>query len=289
MSKIKVDSFFDNATHTITYIVIDVASGHCAIIDPVLDYHANSGRIFTSSADKIVSHIDKFGYKVEWILETHAHADHLTAAPYLKSKLGGSIGIGEHIVRVQSTFKQLFNLPEEFVADGHQFDHLFNDDEKIRLGHLDMRVIHTPGHTPACVSYLIEDAVFVGDTLFMPDYGSARTDFPNGSANRLYQSIQKLLSLADNTRLFVGHDYLPEGRTEFTWQSSVVEQKRYNIHVHDGVSQQDFVTMREARDASLDVPKLLLPAIQINIRGGELPPPESNGKRYLKIPLNQLS
>lgn len=289
MSKIKVDPFFDHATNTVTYIVIDVASKLCAIIDPVLDYQANSARTSTQSADKIVSHIDKLGYKVEWILETHAHADHLTAAPYLKAKLGGSIGIGEHIVRVQSTFKQLFNLPEEFVADGHQFDHLFSDDEKFRLGHLDVRVMHTPGHTPACVSYLIEDAMFVGDTLFMPDYGTARTDFPNGSANRLYQSIQKLLALPDNTRIFVGHDYLPdEGRSEFTWQSSVLEQKHHNIHVHEGLSQQDFVTMREARDAGLDVPKLLLPAIQVNIRGGALPPPEANGQRYLKIPLNLL-
>jgi glyoxylase-like metal-dependent hydrolase (beta-lactamase superfamily II) len=262
MSKIKVDAFFDNGTNTVTYIAVDVATGLCAIIDPVLDYQANSGRTSTESADKIVSHIDKFGYKVEWILETHAHADHLTAAPYLKAKLGGSIGIGEHIVRVQSTFKKLFNLQDEFVTDGHQFDHLFSDDEKFRLGHLDVRVMHTPGHTPACVSYLVEDCAFVGDTLFMPDYGT--------------------------TRIFVGHDYLPKGRSEFVWETSVLEQKRHNIHVHEGISQQDFVTMRETRDAGLDVSKLLLPAIQINIRGGELPPAEANGQRYLKIPLNLL-
>jgi glyoxylase-like metal-dependent hydrolase (beta-lactamase superfamily II) len=288
MSKIKVDAFFDNGTNTVTYIAVDVATGLCAIIDPVLDYQANSGRTSTESADKIVSHIDKFGYKVEWILETHAHADHLTAAPYLKAKLGGSIGIGEHIVRVQSTFKKLFNLQDEFVTDGHQFDHLFSDDEKFRLGHLDVRVMHTPGHTPACVSYLVEDCAFVGDTLFMPDYGTARTDFPDGSAHRLYQSIQKILACPGTTRIFVGHDYLPKGRSEFVWETSVLEQKRHNIHVHEGISQQDFVTMRETRDAGLDVPKLLLPAIQINIRGGELPPAEANGQRYLKIPLNLL-
>lgn len=288
MSKIKVEPFFDKTTNTISYVVIDLASGQCAIIDPVLDYQANSGRIATKSADKIVSYIDNFGYKVEWILETHAHADHLTAAPYLQTKLGGSIGIGEHIVRVQATFKSLFNLQDEFVADGKQFDYLFSDDEKFRLGHLDVRVIHTPGHTPACVSYLIEDAVFVGDTLFMPDYGTARTDFPNGSANRLYQSIQKLLSLPETTRIFVGHDYLPETRSEYVWETSVLEQKRHNIHVHEGITQQQFVKMREARDASLDVPTLLLPAIQINIRAGALPPSESNGQRYLKIPLNLL-
>lgn len=288
MSKIKVDAFFDNNTNTVTYIVIDVASQHCAIIDPVLDYHANSGRTTTDSADKIVSHIDKFGYKVEWILETHAHADHLTAAPYLKAQLGGNIGIGEHIIRVQNTFKKLFNLSDEFVPDGHQFDHLFSDDEKIRVGHLDMRVIHTPGHTPACVSYLIEDVAFVGDTLFMPDYGTARADFPNGSAKRLYHSIQKLLSLPDATRIFVGHDYLPTGRSEYMWQTSVLEQKRQNVHVHEGIGLEDFVAMREKRDAGLDVPKLLLPAIQINIRGGQLPSPEANGQRYLKIPLNLM-
>lgn len=288
MSKFKVDSFFDLNTNTVTYIAVDLATRLCAIIDPVLDYQANSGRTSTQSADKIVNHIDKNGYKVEWILETHAHADHLTAAPYLKSQLGGTIGIGEHIVRVQKTFKQLFNLSDEFVADGHQFDHLFSDDEKIRLGHLDVRIMHTPGHTPACVSYLIEDAVFVGDTLFMPDYGTARTDFPNGSANRLFQSIQKLLALPNNTRIFVGHDYLPQSRSEFAWETSVLEQKHNNIHVHEGISQNDFVTMREVRDAGLAVPKLLLPAIQINIRGGEFPPAEDNGQRYLKIPLNQL-
>lgn len=288
MGKIKVDSFFEKNTNTVTYVVIDVTTGFCAIIDPLLDYQQNSGRISTVSADKIISHIKSFGYRLEWILETHAHADHLTAAHYFKAKLSGRIGIGEHIVRVQSTFKELFNLGDEFAADGHQFDQLFSDNETFRLGHVDVKVMHTPGHTPACVSYLIEDIAFVGDTLFMPDYGTARTDFPDGSAHRLYQSIHKILSLPDATRIFVGHDYLPEGRSEFSWESSVIEQKRHNIHVHDGVSQQEFVSMRETRDAGLDVPKLLLHAIQVNIRAGELPLAESNGQHYLKIPINML-
>lgn len=288
MSKIKVDAFFDNNTNTVTYIVIDVASQHCAIIDPVLDYHANSGRTTTDSADKIVSHIDKFGYKVEWILETHAHADHLTAAPYLKAQLGGNIGIGEHIIRVQNTFKKLFNLSDEFVPDGHQFDHLFSDDEKIRVGHLDMRVIHTPGHTPACVSYLIEDVAFVGDTLFMPDYGTARADFPNGSAKRLYHSIQKLLSLPDATRIFVGHDYKAPGREDYAWETTVGAQKARNIHVGGGAEKSDFIALREKRDATLAMPRLIIPSLQINMRAGHLPEPEDDGQSYLKVPLNRL-
>ncbi|GGF62120.1 MBL fold metallo-hydrolase [Alteromonas lipolytica] len=285
MSKIEITPFFHEPTFTVTYVVTDRASSSCAIIDPVLDYDAASGQISHEFADKVVSYVDKNGLTLEWILETHAHADHLTAAPYVKEKLGGLIGVGDHIRRVQSTFKAIYNLESEFMTDGSQFDQLFVDGEVITLGHLDIEILHTPGHTPACVSYLIEDAVFVGDTLFMPDYGTARADFPNGSAQTLYQSIRKLLALPESTRMFVGHDYKSPSRDEFAWETSVIEQRRNNIHVRDGVSQSDFVAMREARDATLAVPKLLLPAIQINVRAGQLPPPEENGRSYLKIPL----
>lgn len=288
MHVIEITAFFHEDTNTISYLVVDKATSCCAIIDPVLDYDTASGRTSTLSAAKIVSHIVKNGYTLEWILETHAHADHLSAAHYLKDVLGGSIGIGEHICRVQETFKPLFNLETEFATDGSQFDHLFVDKEMIKLGHVDITVLHTPGHTPACVSYLIEDAVFVGDTLFMPDYGSARTDFPLGSAKVLYQSIQRILSLPPSTRMFVGHDYKAPDRDVFAWETSVIEQQRNNVHVKAGVSESEFVKMREARDVTLNVPRLLLPAIQINIRAGALPPEESNGHAYIKIPLNML-
>lgn len=285
MSKISITPFFHEPTFTVTYVVVDLATKACAIIDPVLDYDAASGQTSTEFADKVVSHADKNGLSVEWILETHAHADHLTAAPYIKEKLGGLIGVGDHIRRVQSTFKGIYNLEESFQTDGSQFDQLFVDGEMISLGHLDIEVLHTPGHTPACVSYYIEDAVFVGDTLFMPDFGTARADFPNGSAQTLYQSIRRILALPEATRVFVGHDYKAPGRDEFAWETSVIEQRRNNIHVRDGISQADFVKMREERDATLAVPKLLYPAIQVNVRAGQMPPPESNGRRYLKIPL----
>lgn len=285
MSKIQITPFFHEPTFTVTYVVTDRATSSCAIIDPVLDYDAASGQISHEFADKIVSYVDKNGLTLEWILETHAHADHLTAAPYVKEKLGGLIGVGDNIRRVQSTFKAIYNLESEFMTDGSQFDQLFVDGEVISLGHLDIEILHTPGHTPACVSYLIEDAVFVGDTLFMPDYGTARADFPNGSAQTLYQSIRKILALPESTRMFVGHDYKSPGRNDYAWETSVIEQRRNNIHVKDGVSQADFVAMREARDATLAVPKLLLPAIQVNVRAGQLPPPEENGRSYLKIPL----
>lgn len=285
MSKIQITPFFHEPTFTVTYVVTDRATSSCAIIDPVLDYDAASGQISHEFADKIVSYVDKNGLTLEWILETHAHADHLTAAPYVKEKLGGLIGVGDNIRRVQSTFKAIYNLESEFMTDGSQFDQLFVDGEVISLGHLDIEILHTPGHTPACVSYLIEDAVFVGDTLFMPDYGTARADFPNGSAQTLYQSIRKILALPESTRMFVGHDYKSPGRDDYAWETSVIEQRRNNIHVKDGVSQADFVAMREARDATLAVPKLLLPAIQVNVRAGQLPPPEENGRSYLKIPL----
>jgi len=288
MHKIDISAFFHEDTNTVTYVVVDETTSCCAIIDPVLDYDPASGRTSTLSADKIVSHIVKNGYKLEWILETHAHADHLSSAHYLKGILGGSIGIGAHICRVQETFKPLFNLQTEFKTNGSQFDHLFEDEEIIKLGHLDITVIHTPGHTPACVSYLIEDAVFVGDTLFMPDYGSARTDFPLGSAKSLYQSIQRILSLPTLTRMFVGHDYKAPARDVFAWETTVLEQQRNNVHVKAGVSEDEFVKMRNARDATLNVPRLLLPAIQVNLRAGAMPPKESNGHAYLKIPLNTL-
>jgi glyoxylase-like metal-dependent hydrolase (beta-lactamase superfamily II) len=288
MHKIDISAFFHEDTNTVSYLVVDEATSCCAIIDPVLDYDATSGRTNTLSADKIVSHIVKNGYKLDWILETHAHADHLSSAHYLKSILGGSIGIGEHICRVQETFKALFNLQTEFKTDGSQFDYLFADEEIIKLGHVDITVLHTPGHTPACVSYLIETAIFVGDSLFMPDYGTARTDFPLGSAKSLYQSIQRILSLPPLTRMFVGHDYKAPARDVFAWETSVIEQQRNNVHVKAGVSLEEFVTMREARDVRLNVPRLLLPAIQINLRAGAMPPKESNGHAYLKIPLNTL-
>lgn len=288
MHKIDISAFFHEDTNTVTYVVVDETTSCCAIIDPVLDYDPASGRTSTLSADKIVSHIVKNGYKLEWILETHAHADHLSSAHYLKGILGGSIGIGAHICRVQETFKPLFNLQTEFKTNGSQFDHLFEDEEIIKLGHLDITVIHTPGHTPACVSYLIEDAIFVGDTLFMPDYGSARTDFPLGSAKSLYQSIQRILSLPTLTRMFVGHDYKAPARDVFAWETTVLEQQRNNVHVKAGVSEDEFVKMRNARDATLNVPRLLLPAIQVNLRAGAMPPKESNGHAYLKIPLNTL-
>ncbi len=287
MSKIHITSFFDDATNTVTYVVCDQASRLAAVIDPVLDFDAASGTLSTQSADQIIAFLDESELKLEWILETHAHADHITAAKYLKDKRGGEIGIGEHITRVQDTFKSRFNLEPEFACDGSQFDQLFADNEIIKLGHVDIQVLHTPGHTPACVSYHIEDAVFVGDTLFMPDYGTARADFPLGSAKVLFSSIERLLTLPNATRMFVGHDYKAQGRDEFAWETTVIEQQKSNIHVKQGTSVQDFVNMRTKRDATLAVPKLLLPAIQLNIRAGDMPPAESNGSHYLKIPLTR--
>jgi glyoxylase-like metal-dependent hydrolase (beta-lactamase superfamily II) len=288
MNEIVINAFFHENTNTISYLVVDGETSYCAIIDPVLDYDCASGRTSTVSADKIVNHIVKNGYNVDWILETHAHADHLSSAYYLQGILGGSIGIGEHICRVQKTFKSLFNLENEFKTDGSQFDHLFTHEQIIKLGHVDITVLHTPGHTPACVSYLIEDNVFVGDTLFMPDYGTPRTDFPLGSATLLYHSIQRILSLPSSTKMFVGHDYKAPDRDVFAWETSVLEQQRNNVHVKAGVSVNEFVDMRNTRDATLSVPRLLLPAIQVNIRAGAMPPKESNGHVYLKIPLNIL-
>lgn len=285
MNTINIQAFFHEPTFTVTYIVSDPCTNSCLVIDPVMDFDAASGKLSHEFADNIVSYLDKNGLKVEWILETHAHADHVTAAPYLKSKVGGLIGIGEHICRVQDTFKTIYNFGDDLRTDGSQFDCLFADGEVFQLGHLDVTVLHTPGHTPACVSYLVADAVFVGDTLFMPDFGTARADFPNGSAKTLYQSIQKLLSLPNETRVFVGHDYKAPGRDEFAWETSIIEQKRNNIHVKSPTTEAEFISMREERDSTLAVPRLLLPSLQLNIRGGKMPTPEENGKCYLKIPL----
>jgi len=283
-----IQAFFDKATNTISYLVSDPASGVAAIIDPVLDYDPASACTSTASADDILAAAAAQGLRVIWVLETHAHADHLSAAHYIREQTGAAIGIGGRITEVQKVFGQLFDAAD-VTDDGAVFDHLFADGERFAIGGLEAEVIHTPGHTPACVSYHIGDAVFVGDTLFMPDYGTARADFPGGDAATLYRSIQRILALPDETRLFVGHDYLPEtGRTEFAWETTVGEQRRANIHVGGGVSEADFVARRNARDAVLGKPKLILPSLQVNIRAGDLPPAEASGKRFLKLPINAL-
>ncbi len=283
-----VTTFFDEATFTATHVVAEPDGQNCAIIDPVLDYDPKSGRTSTHSADALIAHIQGNELAVGWILETHAHADHLSAAPYLKEKLGGRTGIGEHIKTVQSAFKQIFNLEADFATDGSQFDHLFRDGEAFAIGALEGRVLHTPGHTPACITYHIGDAAFVGDTLFMPDYGTARCDFPGGDASILYASIQQILALPPGTRLFLCHDYKAPGRNEYAWETTVASQKANNLHVHDGVTGDDFARMRSERDKTLDMPVLILPSVQVNIRAGRFPPAENNGVSYLKIPLNAL-
>ena len=283
----QVHGIFDPATWTVTYVVHDGPGTACAIVDPVLDYDPKSGRTRTVSADKLVGYVQENKLKVEWILETHAHADHLSAAPYLKGKLGGRTGIGEQIRTVQKVFKGIFNLEPQFRQDGSQFDHLFADGEHFSIGNLSARVMHVPGHTPADVAYVIGDAVFVGDTMFMPDVGTARCDFPGGNAHTLYASVRKILSLPAETRLFMCHDYPPNGRA-VAYDSTVAEQRAKNIHVHDGITEAQFVEMRTKRDATLDMPVLILPAVQINIRAGELPPKEGNGVSYVKIPINAL-
>ncbi|WP_096663216.1 MBL fold metallo-hydrolase [Polaromonas sp. AET17H-212] len=282
-----VKSFFDPATWTISHVVHETEGGACAIIDAVLDYDARSGRTRTTSADKLAAFVQENKLQVAWIMETHAHADHLSAAHYLRRKLGGKIAIGAAITQVQTTFKRIFNLEPGFQADGRQFDRLLQDGETLAIGALQVRALSVPGHTPACMAYLIGDAVFVGDTLFMPDVGTARCDFPGGDASALYRSVRRLLSLPPETRLFMCHDYPPEGRSP-VWESTVAEQRAKNIHVHDGVSEGEFVKMRTARDATLDMPTLILPSVQVNIRAGEMPPAEDNGVSYLKIPLNAL-
>jgi glyoxylase-like metal-dependent hydrolase (beta-lactamase superfamily II) len=286
--KPEVTSFFDDATNTVSYVIADPQTHRCAIIDSVLDYDPNSGRTSLESAEAIGRFVRDKGYQVEWILETHAHADHLSAAQYLQATFDAPIGIGEHITDVQEIFGNVFNLESDFSTSGAQFDHLFKDGEVFSVGGLEIRALHTPGHTPACLSYLCDSICFVGDTLFMPDYGTARADFPGGDAATLFRSIRRLFELPDDTTLYMCHDYLPEGRKKYQWQTTVGAERAANIHVHDGISEADFVAMREARDKTLDMPKLILPSVQINIRAGKLPPPESNGTSYLKIPLDTL-
>jgi glyoxylase-like metal-dependent hydrolase (beta-lactamase superfamily II) len=282
-----VEAFFDTETGTISYVISDRASGAAAVIDPVLDYDAPSGRTSTKSADRILGYVHERGLSVQWILETHAHADHLSAARYLQGRFGGRIAIGEHIREVQATFKKLYNLERSFLPDGSQFDYLFSDGEMFRIGTLEATVLLVPGHTPADLAYLIDGALFVGDTLFMPDVGSARADFPGGDAHTLYRSMRRLLDLPAQTRMYVCHDYPPAGRPP-RWETTVAEQRTNNIHARDGIDEDMFVAMRRARDATLEVPTLILPSIQVNVRAGQLPPPEDDGVSYLKIPLNVL-
>ena len=285
--RISIQAFFDPDTWTVTYVVACQSTRRAAIIDPVLDYDFKSGQTSTTSADQVLAYLKAQDLTVEWILETHAHADHLSGAHYLKDRVGGRIAIGENIRAVQSTFKAVFNLGAEFSTDGRQFDHLFKDGEVFNIGDVEAVAILVPGHTPADMAYKIEDAIFVGDTLFMPDVGTARADFPGGDAHALYRSIHKVLALPPETQIFVCHDYPPASR-QAQWQTTVAEQRAKNIHVHDGVTEEQFVAMRAARDATLEMPSLIIPAIQINVRAGEMPAPEANGIRYLKVPLNAL-
>jgi glyoxylase-like metal-dependent hydrolase (beta-lactamase superfamily II) len=286
MRESTIQSFFDPDTFTVTHVVSDPITRRAAIIDSVLDFDPKSGHTSHLSADRVVDYIRQSGLTVEWLLETHAHADHFSAASYLREKLGGETGIGLHICDVQKAFKKIFNA-SDMNTDGSDFDRLFDDGEHFNIGELDVRVVHTPGHTPACLTYVIGKDAFVGDTLFMPDYGTARCDFPGGDATTLYRSIKKVLSLPPDTRLHLCHDYPPANRSP-VWTSTVVEQREKNIHVHDGITEEEFVSLRTARDKTLAMPTLILPAIQVNVRAGQLPPPEDNGVSYLKIPLNQL-
>jgi glyoxylase-like metal-dependent hydrolase (beta-lactamase superfamily II) len=282
-----VQAFFDPATSTVTYLVSDPATQAAAIIDPVLDYEPKAARTSTASADAVATAAAARGLKIEWVLETHAHADHLSAGEYLRGKLGAKVGIGAHIVEVQKAFKPLFNA-SDVVTDGSAFDTLFNNGDEFRIGSMLARVIHTPGHTPACITYVIGDAAFVGDTMFQPDYGTARADFPGGDAATLYRSIRKILDLPPATRIFTGHDYLPAGRGTPAWESTVGQQRSSNVHIKDSVSEAAFVAMRTARDATLAPPLLILPSLQVNIRAGAMPPPDSDGQVYLRLPVNKL-
>ena len=283
-----VKAFFDDATNTISFVVRDPQGSACAIIDSVLDFDYASGRTDTRSADAIVDHVNAENLDVQWILETHVHADHLSAAPYLQEKVGGQIGIGDNIKIVQDTFGKVFNEGTEFERDGSQFDALFVDGSTFHIGQLRGDVLHTPGHTPACLTYVIGDAAFVGDTLFMPDFGTARCDFPGGSSETLFNSVQKILALPDETRIFVGHDYKAPGRDEFAWETTVAEQKASNIHVGEGKTKDDFVEMRDTRDATLAHPKLIIPSLQVNMRAGNMPEADENGDVFLKVPVNKI-
>lgn len=284
----KVTGFFDDATNTISYVVQDPAGRACAIVDSVLDFDYSSGRTDTKSADAIIAYVKENDLDVQWLLETHVHADHLSAAPYLQEALGGKIGIGDRIQVVQDTFGKVFNEGTEFQRDGSQFDKLFVEGDSFHIGQMRADVLHTPGHTPACLTYVIGDAAFVGDTLFMPDFGTARADFPGGSAEALYASIQKLFTLPDDTRVFVGHDYKAPGRDQYAWETTIGEQKALNKHVGQGRSEKEFVAMRNARDAELDMPRLILPSLQVNMRAGKMPPAEDDGSVYFKVPVNRL-
>jgi glyoxylase-like metal-dependent hydrolase (beta-lactamase superfamily II) len=285
MQEPTVQSFFDSGTSTVTHVVSDPDTRRAAVIDSVLDFDPKSGRTSHTSADRVIDHVRRAGLAVEWLLETHAHADHLSAAPYLKQKLGGKTGIGRHIRDVQEVFKKIFNAPD-MSTEGAEFDRLFDDGELFSIGTLTVRVMHTPGHTPACLTYVIGKDAFVGDTLFMPDYGTARCDFPGGNAATLYNSIKKVLALAPDTRLHLCHDYPPPERHEPNWVTTVAEQRANNIHVHDGIGEAEFASMRNARDKTLAMPTLILPAVQVNMRAGKMPPPEDNGVSYLKLPIN---
>lgn len=283
-----VKAFFDDATNTVSYVVREPEGHACAIVDSVLDYNQAAGRTDTGSADAIIAWIKAEELNVAWILESHVHADHLSAAPYLQTHLDGKIGIGQNITVIQETFGKVFNEGTEFQRDGSQFDALFTDKDSFHIGQMRADVLHTPGHTPACLTYVIGNAAFVGDTLFMPDFGTARCDFPGGSAEDLYASIQKILALPDDTRIFVGHDYKAPGRDEFAWETTVGEQKALNVHIGAGRPMEDFVAMRQARDAGLGMPRLILPSLQTNMRAGHMPEPEDNGKRYFKVPIDQI-
>ncbi|MGC8530583.1 MAG: MBL fold metallo-hydrolase [Acidiphilium sp.] len=288
MIKPDVQAFFDEPTNTVSYVVRDPGSAHCAVIDSVLGFDPASGRTSTDFADQIIRSVQTRGLVVDWVLETHVHADHLSAAPYIQQALGGKIGIGANITIVQGIFGKVFNAGTAFERDGSQFDRLFHDGDRFAIGALEGHVLHTPGHTPACMTWVIGDAAFVGDTLFMPDYGTARCDFPGGDARTLFRSIKKIFALPPETRLFMCHDYLPPERTAYQWETNVAAERAHNVHVHDGISEDDFVRMREARDKTLDMPRLILPSIQVNMRAGSMPPAESNGTVYLKIPVNVL-
>lgn len=284
-----VRSFFDEATFTVSHVVRDPGSRACAIIDSVLDFDPVTGRTSTASADALVDHVKSEGLEVQWLLETHAHADHLSAAPYLQARLGGRMAIGREIIQVQKAFGKIFNEGSEFRRDGSQFDQLFDDGDRFSIGSLKASVLHVPGHTPACLAYVIGDAVFAGDTMFMPDYGTARCDFPGGDARALFRSVHRLTSLPDEARIFLCHDYKASpGRTEFAWETTIGAQRTGNIHIRDGVSEDEFVAMRTLRDATLDMPRLILPSVQVNMNGGRLPPPEDNGVRYLKLPIDLI-
>ena len=284
----EIAAFFDESTNTVTYVVHDAATREAAVIDSVLDFDVSSGRTLHASATRVIDYVNSNNLKVLWLLETHAHADHISAAPYLQERLGGRIAIGAQIVRVQDVFGTLFNAGTDFARDGSQFDHLFVDGETFRIGGLDAMALHVPGHTPADMAYVIGDAAFVGDTLFMPDYGTARADFPGGDAGQLYRSIRRLLSLPPKTRMFLCHDYKAPGRDVYAWETTVEAQRDHNVHVHDGVSQEAFVSMRTARDATLSMPTLILPSVQVNMRGGHFPAPDENGITYLKLPVNAV-